>query len=133
MLQAAILARDPKFPSRDCVWTKIRLEASGFPKVPERKEMRFVAARPRFVIVAANHALRFLDARIRRIFGRRVERRFLDVWPRWSVVVRGGAAAPRVSLADATGASRSSISAGVDLDDRAGSCAGPVGVQDDEA
>ena len=69
--------------------------------------MRFVTARPRFVIVAAHHALRFLDARIRRIFGRRVERRFLDVWPRWSVVVRGGAAAPRGSLADATGASRS--------------------------
>ena len=74
-----------------------------------------------------------LNARIRRTFGRRVERRFLDVWPRWSVVVRGGAAAPRVSLADATGASRSSISAGVDLDDRAGPRAGPVGVQDDEA
>ena len=64
--------------------------------------MRFVPARPRFVIVAANHALRFLDARIRRIFGRSVERRFLDVWPRWSVVVRGGAAAQRGSLADAT-------------------------------
>ena len=89
--------------------------------------MRFVAARPRFVIVAANHALRLLDARIRRIFGRRVERRFLDVWPRWSVVVRGGAAAPRGSLADATGASSSPLSADVDLDDRAGSGAGLVG------
>ena len=66
-------------------------------RVSDRKEMRFVTARPRFVIVAANHALRFLDARIRRIFGRRVERRFLDVWPRWSVVVRGGAAAARVA------------------------------------
>jgi len=95
--------------------------------------MRSVAARPFLVIVAANHALRFLDARIRRIFGRRVERRFLDVWPRWSVVVRGGAAALRVSLADATGASRSSPTAGVDLDDRGGPRAGPVGVQDDEA
>ena len=83
------------------VSTKIRLEASGFTRVTDRKEMRSVAARPRFVIVAAHHALRLLDARIRRIFGRRVERRFLDVWPRRSVVVRGGAAAQRGSLADA--------------------------------
>ena len=89
--------------------------------------MRSVAARPFLVIVAAHHALRFLDARIRRIFGRRVERRFLDVWPRWSVVVRGGAAAARGSHADATGASGSSPSAGVDPDDRAGPRAGLVG------
>ena len=89
--------------------------------------MRSVAARPFFVIVAARHALRLLDARIRRIFGRRIERRFLDVWPRRSVVVRGGAAALRVLLPDATGASRSSISARVDLDDRAGPRAGLVG------
>ena len=101
MLQAAILARDPKFPSRHCVWTKIRLEASGLTKVSDRKEMRFVTARPRFVIVAAHHALWSLDARIRRIFGRRVERHVFDVWPRRSVVVRGGAAAQRGSLADA--------------------------------
>ena len=114
-----------KFPKwlRDAyrVSTKIRLEASGFTKVTDRKEMRFVTARPRFVIVASHHALRFLDARIRRIFGLRVARHVLDVRPRRSVVVHGGAAAPRVSLADATGASRSSPSAGVDLDDRAGS------------
>ena len=102
-------------------------------KVSDRKEMRFVTARPRFVIVAAHHALWSLDARIRRIFGRRVERHFFDVWPRRSVAVRGGAAALRVSLADATGASRSSPTAGVDLDDRGGPRAGPVGVQDDEA
>ena len=127
VFQAAILARDQKFSSRNCVWTKIRLEASGFPTVTERKEMRSVAARPFLVIVAARHALRLLDARIRRIFGRRVERRFLDVWPRRSVVVRGGAAALRVLLPDATGASRSSPSAGVNPDDRAGSGAGFVG------
>ena len=64
--------------------------------------MRSVAARPFLVIVAANHALRLLDARIRRIFGRSVERHVFDVWPRRSVAVRGGAAALRVSLADAT-------------------------------
>ena len=62
-----------------------------------------------------------LNARIRRTYGRRVERHVFDVWPRRSVAIRGGAAALRVSLADATGASRSSPSAGVDLDDRAGS------------
>ena len=102
MLQAAILARGQKLSSRNCVWTKIRLEASGFTRVTDRKAMRFVPARPRFVIVAANHALRLLDARIRRIFGRSVERHVFDVWPRRSVAVRGGAAALRVSLADAT-------------------------------
>ena len=89
--------------------------------------MRFVPVRPRFVTVATQHALRFLDARIRRIFGRRVARRFLDVWPRRSVAVRGGTAALRVSLADATSASGSWPSADVDLDDRAGPRAGLVG------
>ena len=72
-----------KFPKwlRDAyrVSTKIRLEASGFTKVTDRKEMRFVTARPRFVIVAAHHALWSLDARSRRIFGRRVERLFFVV------------------------------------------------------
>ena len=95
-----------KFPKwlRDAyrVSTKIRFGPSGFTTVSDRKEMRYVAARPRFVIVAANHALRLLDARIRRIFGRSVERHVFDVWPRRSVAVRGGAAALRVSLADAT-------------------------------
>ena len=74
-----------------------------------------------------------LNARIRRTCCRRVAGHVLDVWPRRSVVVLVGAAALRVSLADATGASHSSPSADVDLDDRAGSAAGPVGVQDDEA
>ena len=132
VLQAAILARDQTLPARHRESAKMSLGPSGFSKVTERKAMRFVTARTCFVIVAAGHATRFLDARIRRIFGRRVERRFLDVWPRRSVVVRGGAAALRVLFPDATGASRSSPSAGVDPDDRAGSGPGPMGVQDDE-
>ena len=105
-------AREKLSPKNDVGWTlredaatrgsQVAQEASGFRKVTDRKAMRFVPARPRFVMVAANHALRLLDARIRRIFGRSVERHVFDVWPRRSVAVRGGAAALRVSLADAT-------------------------------
>ena len=95
--------------------------------------MRSVAARPFLVIVAASHALRFLDARIRRIFGRRVERRFLDVWPCRSVAIRGGAVALRVSLADAR-ARRARRRVQVSTRTTApGPAPALLGVQDDEA
>ena len=80
-----------KFPKclRDAyrVSTKIRLEASGLRRVSDRKEMRSVAARTFLVIVAASHALRFLDARIRRIFGRSAECHVFDLM---AASVRGG-------------------------------------------
>ena len=90
-------AREKLSPKNDVGWTlredaatrgsQVAQEASGFTKVTERKAMRSVAARPFLVIVAAHHALRFLDARICRIFGLRVARHVVDAS---AASVRGG-------------------------------------------
>ena len=83
----------------------------GFTKVTDRKEMRFVTARPFLVIVAAHHALRFLDARIRRIFGRSVERHVFDSRPPSHVQNR----APWVRLVEALRRRRDAIEATASL------------------
>ena len=114
-------AREKLSPKNDVGWTlredaatrgsQVAKEASGFTKVTDRKAMRFVPARPRFVIVAANHALRFLDARIRRIFGRSVERHVFDSRPPSHVQNR----APWVRLVEALRRRRDAIEATASL------------------
>ena len=115
------VAREKLPPKNDVGWTlredaatrgsQVAKEASGFTKVTDRKAMRFVPARPRFVIVAANHALRFLDARIRRIFGRSVERHVFDSRPPSHVQNR----APWVRLVEALRRRRDAIEATASL------------------